>query len=237
MKVIPLVFSLIIAITFSTKAQAPKNIDSKQFAELSATNEGVILDVRTPGEYSRGHIEGSTLIDVSNRNFVDKVSLLQKDKPIYIYCLTGSRSQAVANFLSQNGYSKIYNLTYGIIEWQRYGFPIVQSSVPVASANKTFHTAEFNQLIGSKEVVLISFHAPWCAPCKKLSPIIDRLRNDYNGKAVIEKIDIEANSALKNTYSIQSIPGLVLFKNGKEIWRHTGLISFEQLNQQINNQL
>lgn len=54
---------------------------------------------------------------------------------------------------------------------------------------------------------------------------------------IIKKVDIEANSVVKNNYNIQSIPGLVLFKDGKEIWRHTGMITFEDLKKQINQHL
>lgn len=237
MKITNILIVFILGITMHVNAQQVQHIDSKTFAELSATNEGVILDVRTPGEYSRGHIKGSTLIDVSNPNAGSKVSLLPKDKPIYIYCLTGSRSRAVANFMSQNGYKKIYNLTYGIIEWQRLGLPIVQSDAPVASTNKTYSLTEFNQLINSTGVVLVDFYAPWCGPCKKLSPIIQQIKQDFTGKAAVEKVDIEANSVVKNNYNIQSIPGLVLFKDGKEIWRHTGMITFEDLKKQINQHL
>jgi thioredoxin 1 len=233
-------FLLMIIASFglsNAKTQNVKNVDSKAFAELIASNEGIILDVRTLQEYKQGHIENSTLISTNDPKFVEKVKLLQKDKPLYIYCLTGSRSRAVANYLSKNGYSKVYNLTHGILEWQRYGNKITQSASPIANTGKTYSELEFNKLLQSKDVVLVDFHAPWCAPCKKMAPIIEELRKDYSGKAAIEKIDVQANKTLQNVYKVESIPGLILFKNGKEVWKYTGVISYVDLSKKINQYL
>lgn len=233
-----LFFFIIAIFTLScTNAQEVKNVDSKAFSVLIKSGDGIILDVRTPQEYSRGHIESSTLISTNDPKFIEKVSLLQKGKSIYVYCLSGSRSQAVANYLSKNGFTRVYNLTRGLMEWQQYGYPLTRSDKPVASDSKTYNESEFNKLLYSKDLVLIDFHATWCAPCKKMAPIIEKLQKNYIEKATIEKIDIVANKTLKNTYNVASIPGLILFKNGKEVWKHTGLISYANLSKVINQHL
>lgn len=221
----------------TVSAQGLNNINSKLFSSLISSNEGIILDVRTPQEYTRGHIENSTLISTSDPKFMEKVSLLQKDKPIYVYCLSGSRSYAVANYLSKNGYSSVYNLSRGLLEWQGYGYPLTKSSSISTNNAKTYTNAEFSSLIKSKNLVLIDFHAPWCAPCKKMSPIIEEVKNDFAGKATVEKIDIQENKLLQSSYKIESIPGLVLFKNGMEVWRHTGVISYPDLSAVVNQYL
>ncbi|MDA3893214.1 MAG: thioredoxin [Salinivirgaceae bacterium] len=236
MKTFFLLLSLTILLFGCTKGQQYQNVDAKTFSTLIKNNEGIVLDVRTSQEYSRGHIEGSTLISTSDQKFVDKVKLLQKDKPLYIYCLTGSRSRSVANYLSKNGYSIIYNLQRGIIEWNQLGYPIVQSDVIAASSNKAYSNTEFQQLISGK-LVLVDFHAPWCAPCKKLSPTIEKVKADYTGKANVEKVDIEVNKSLQTAYNVQSIPGLILFKSGKEVWRHIGVLTYEELSKILNQYL
>lgn len=218
-------------------SQAAKHIGSKEFAELSSSGNGIILDVRTSQEYSQGHIENSTLISVNDPKFVEKVSLLQRDKPIYVYCLTGSRSYAVANFLSRNGYTRVYNLTRGILEWQRYGYKITRSKNPVATNHKTYSQQEFQKILTSNSVVLVDFHATWCAPCKKMSPVIDRIRSDYYQKAAVEKIEITANKELQKSQNIANIPGFVIYKNGKEVWRHSGIISYEELSNTLEQYL
>lgn len=218
-------------------AQETQHVDSKKFSSLIKSGNGIILDVRTAQEYSQGHIENSTLISTSDRKFVEKVSLLQKGKPIYVYCLTGSRSRAVANYLGRNGFAKVYNLSRGIMEWQQYGYALTKSNKPIANSNKTYNQAEFNALLKAKNIVLIDFHATWCAPCKQMAPIIEKLQKNYTEKASIKKIDITANKTIKDYYNIASIPGFILFKNGKEIWKHTGLISYDDLSKVINQHL
>jgi thioredoxin len=218
-------------------AQEIKHVDAKQFSELIAGGEGIILDVRTSQEYSQGHINNSTLISTNDPKFVEKVSLLQKDKPIFIYCLTGSRSYAVANYLVRNGYSNIYNLGRGILEWQRYGYPITQSKNPVASASKSYSESEFNVILSKNKTVLVDFHATWCAPCKKMAPIIEQVKNEYKGKATIEKVDVQSNKSLQKAYNVQSIPELILFQNGKEVWRKSGVISYDELSKVVDQYL
>lgn len=214
-----------------------QNVNAIQFNQLIQSGEGVILDVRTPREYDRGHIESSTLISISDREFVNKISLLQKDKPIYIYCLTGSRSRSAGNYMAKIGFTKVYNLERGILEWQRYSLPITVSTQAVASNSKVYSNDSFNQLLKSKELVLVDFHAVWCAPCKKMSPIIEQLKNDFDGDVKIEKIDVEANRKIAQNHQIESIPGFVLFKNGNKVWTHTGIISHTDLANVLKNNL
>jgi thioredoxin 1 len=230
-------FALIFILTIGVSAQILEQVDAVQFKELVKPGEGVILDVRTPQEYSRGHIEGSTLINISDREFISKINLLQKDKPVYLYCLTGSRSSAAARYMAKMGFKELYNLQRGIMDWNRKGFPVVQSKVAVASASVTYSEKSFRQLIDSKKVVLIDFHAPWCVPCKKMSPVIEKLAKDYEGKATVEKVDVEANKAISESYQVQSIPGFVLFKDGQKVWSHKGMISYDELSKTIQQYL
>ena len=231
-----LFLTTLIAVLYLSTAfnQEYQNVNSEAFSKLIKSGEGILLDVRTPQEFSRGHIKNATLISTTDPQFVSKIQLLQKEKPIYVYCLTGSRSQAVARYLSSNGYTKVYNLGHGIMEWQRFGYPVIQSDNPVASESKTYSLNEFSQIIKKQRFVLVDFYTPWCAPCKKMSPDIDRIKNDYEGKALIEKVDIEVNKTLQDTYNVQAIPGLVLFKDGTEVWRFTGYMDYIGISEILN---
>ena len=228
----------IFAFLFDVYAQtAVQNVDASEFHKLVQSGEGVILDVRTPQEFSRGHIEGATLINVADKGFVSKVNLLQKDKPVYVYCLTGSRSNAAASYMARNGFSEVYNLQTGMMDWRRQGLPLKQSEATVASKSTQYTPQSFQQLIGSESVVLVDFHAQWCAPCKAMSPVIEQLSKDYHGKAKVEKVDVENNKAISEAYQIQSIPGFILFKDGQKVWSHKGVISYDQLSEEINKYL
>ena len=233
-----IIFSTLFVLSFLfSNEQKQTDVNAIKFNELIKNGNGVIVDVRTPHEFSRGHIANATLIDISNKQFANKINLLQKDKPVYIYCLTGSRSRNAASFMMKNGFMEVYNLQNGIIDWQRNGFPTELSESPVASNSKSFSVSTFNELIKSNKLILIDFHAPWCAPCKTMNPIIDKLANDYKGKLAVEKIDIETNREIAEANQIQSIPGFILFKNGRNVWTHKGIISYEELSKIIKQQL
>lgn len=229
---------LILIITgISAFSSEYQNVDAKTFQKLIQSGKGVIVDVRTSGEYSRGHIEGSTLISINDKAAVKKVNLLQKDKPVYLYCLSGSRSRSVAAYLSKNGFSHVYNLQRGIMEWQSYGLPLVINDAPKASSSRTFSQSEFNSILSSSPLVLVDFQAPWCAPCKKMNPIVDEIQENYKDKIHVQKMDVEANTSLQKTYEVVSIPGFILFKNGQKVWQHTGVMTYNELSKVIEAQL
>ena len=230
-----LLFSLGLIIDLS--AQSVENVDAVKFKDLIGKGNMILLDVRTPDEYSRGHIQGSTLIDISDRNFASKVSLLQKDKTILIYCLSGSRSDAAAGYMTRQGFKKIYTLQYGIMTWNRQGFPLEQSNEMVASAGTTYTEQSFGKLLKDNKLVLVDFHAVWCAPCKAMSPVIDQVSAEFKGKAKVEKVDIEANKVITTAYQVQTIPGFVLFKDGKKVWSYNGVISYADLSGVIKKYL
>jgi len=72
-------------------------------------------------------------------------------------------------------------------------------------------------------VVLIDFNAPWCAPCRSQEPILEKLVLFYEGKATIASMNIDNNNEIAGKLGIQSIPTLIIYKNGKEIQRFVGL--------------
>ncbi|MFY9151171.1 MAG: thioredoxin domain-containing protein [Prolixibacteraceae bacterium] len=235
-----IVLSLVLAVLFlnGTKAQVVQNVDAVKFNQLISSEDAILLDVRTPQEYSRGHIKGSTLIDISDPGFTSKVAMLQKDKTILIYCLSGSRSYAAANYMSQNGFKKIYNLQQpGLMAWNRQGYPLEQSAQTVASTATKYTPQSFSKILAENKVVLVDFNAAWCAPCKAMSPVIDKVSADFKGKARVEKVDVEANKEITTAYQVQSVPGFVIFKNGKKVWSHNGTISYNDLTVELKKYL
>ena len=92
----------------------------------------------------------------------------------------------------------------------------------------------FKQLINSERPVLIDFYADWCGPCKTLSPILNEVSKELNGKVRIVKIDVDRNPAVAQSYQIRGVPTLMLFTKGKSVWRQSGVVGKRQIIDIIN---
>lgn len=93
------------------------------------------------------------------------------------------------------------------------------------------------EVLCSEKPVLVDFWAPWCGPCKMLSPVIDEIAVEYEGKAKVVKVNTDANISLSSQYKITSIPCLILFKAGNVIERMVGFRSKNDLKKLIDSVL
>ena len=96
----------------------------KAFEEQLKDQQGVLLDVRTPEEYSEGHLADAQNIDFKNASFEQSLEQLDKDKTYFVYCKAGVRSEKAVGLMQKKGFTKVYHLEGGIDAWQKQDLPL-----------------------------------------------------------------------------------------------------------------
>ena len=97
--------------------------------------------------------------------------------------------------------------------------------------------SNFNEIVTKNDVVLVDFWAEWCGPCRMIAPMIEELANEYDGKAVIGKLDVDNNQESSIKFGVRSIPTLLVFKDGEMVDRHVGAVPKETLSSSISSNL
>jgi thioredoxin 1 len=101
----------------------------------------------------------------------------------------------------------------------------------------TVTDATFEQVINSGKTVLVDFWAEWCGPCKMIAPVVEEMAGEYEGRAVIAKLDVDSNPDVSMKYGIRSIPTLLVFKDGKVVDKQVGAVGKPVLKQKLEAQL
>ena len=97
--------------------------------------------------------------------------------------------------------------------------------------------SNFNDVISKNKTVLVDFWAEWCGPCRMIGPVIEELANEYEGKAIIGKLDVDSNQESSVKYGVRSIPTILTFKDGEIVDRQVGAVPKETLTNVIDSQL
>jgi thioredoxin 1 len=185
-----------------------------------------VVDVRTPDEFSQSHLKNAVNININDENFPNQIGKLDKNKPVFVYCLSGSRSSYAARFMLSQGFKTVYDLTGGMIKWRTAGLLEV-SSKQVAKAEMT--QSQFNNLLNTDKLVLVDVYAEWCAPCKKMAPSLEEISKEMAGKVSVVRINADQNKMLLKDLYVNALPTLLLYKNKKLIWSNVGFISKDEI--------
>jgi len=228
-KIALLVFTTLLFLTACAQNQNIKEVDSKQFHQLIAADKGILLDVRTESEFNNGHIARAGQLNYYALDFRRKLLLLPKDQPIYLYCNTGYRSGNAAEILAENGYTNVYNLEHGIMEWNLQNLPVIIEANAHPDTDNKMEPGQFAKLIQSDSLVFIDFYAPWCGPCRKMMPMMDSLKVEYQNQVNIIKVNADASKSLVKDMKLIGVPYLALYYKGELLFSKNGAITREEL--------
>lgn len=224
------ILSLVTVLVFiSCSAQEKTNLDANEFEKAIQQKNIQVLDVRTSGEYQAGHIQNALQANWNNKTeFSSRVQYVDKDKPVYVYCLAGGRSAAAAGWMRENGYKQVYELTGGMNAWRAASKP-----VEGVAGEHQMTLAEFQAMIPADSVCLVDIGAKWCPPCVKLAPVLAELEKEMAGKMKLVKIDAGTQTEIMKELGVVGLPGLLVYKNGQQTWKHEGFATKEELLQQL----
>ncbi|WJJ95766.1 thioredoxin [Algibacter luteus] len=97
--------------------------------------------------------------------------------------------------------------------------------------------SSFNSILKSNPIVLVDFFADWCGPCKMLAPILKEVKEELGDTVKIVKIDVDKNETLSAKYQVRGVPTMLLFKNGKQVWRQSGVLQKNDIVSIINTHI
>ena len=100
-----------------------------------------------------------------------------------------------------------------------------------------FNKEGFDKALTSGQLLMVDFWADWCGPCKMLAPVIEGLGDEYEGKAIVGKINVDEEQELAIRYGVMSIPTVIFFKDGEEVARKVGVLPAAQFTQVLDNYL
>jgi thioredoxin len=191
----------------------------------------LIIDVRTPDEFSEGHIEKATNIDWNGQQFDEQLAGLDKNEPVFVYCLSGGRSGAAASKMRSDGFKQVYELEGGMMKWRAAHLPEAAGTVKKSMG---MSQAEFDAMLASDKLTLVDFYADWCAPCQKMKPFLEEIAAERTADVKVLRINADDNEALCQALEIESLPVVMIYNKQKQTFSHIGYISKEDLIKELH---
>jgi len=106
---------------------------------------------------------------------------------------------------------------------------VALTDVKFQNQKTTKMNSSFDNIIKSEKPVLIDFFGTWCGPCQMLAPILKQVKDSLGERISIIKIDVDKNQGLAAKYQVRGVPTMILFQNGKQLWRQSGVLTKEEI--------
>ena len=234
MKIKNLAFIILLTLTSGVLfSQNQYSLGAKTFNDsIAKKSNKIILDVRTAKEFAEGHLPDAVNYNWNDADFTNKAKTLDKNKNIYVYCLSGGRSAKAAASLRAEGFT-VYEMEGGLLKWRAAGLPVNN----IAKDNEGITVEQFLHLINTTDnkKVLVDFYAEWCGPCKLMEPYLKDIDKNMKDKVTVVRIDADKNPDLMAALQIDALPVLQIYKNGKLRWHYLGYINKKGVLKQLNS--
>ena len=216
----------------SNQAQPVGDLPPEAYSKAIGVAGIQLLDVRTAGEYRSGHLKGSLQADWTDKaQFADRTQHLDRNRPVYVYCLSGGRSAAAAQYLRANGFREVTNLSGGISAWKTAGMPVEADDPQRAQTAR----ATYDALAASAPVVIVDFGAEWCPPCRKMEPVLKSYMEGKSEKTIrLVKMDGGSETELMKEMKVTALPTFILYRNGVEDKRLQGVMTGSELEKWVS---
>ena len=208
-----------------SSTSASQVLKAAAYKEAIAAKNIQVLDVRTAAEFNAGHIQNALQANwLDQKEFANRTQHLDKNLTVYVYCQVGARSASAQAALEAKGYNVI-NLEGGLSSWKMNGFPVE------GTVNKAQMSVEdLNTTTSSNKIVLVEIGGDWCPPCRKMLPVLETLKQKPAAPFYFLAVDGANDIDVMKSLNAEGLPTFILFKNGKETWRHEGLVTLEEFN-------
>lgn len=226
-----LLCTYLIAITSCSSQN--RELSANEFSEkLKSEKTKHLIDVRTPEEYAEGYILGAKNIDWNATDFETQLDKLDRNIPLFVYCLSGGRSGNAIRKAKDMGFRNIYGLNGGIMSWRAHKQPLIS---PQGKKKTGMTLVEYEALYkGKSKKVLIDFYADWCIPCQKMKPFLKKIEIKMASEVTVIRINADEHPELCQTLGVSGLPYILIYKNDTIEWKKLGFVSEEEIVKILN---
>ncbi|TCN58820.1 sulfurtransferase [Flavobacterium circumlabens] len=188
------------------------------YSKIKSQKNPQIIDARGPEEFALNHIEGALNFNTKSENFEKATAALNPSQPVFIYSIAAYRSGLLATELTKKGFSEVYILEGGIANWIGGGKPFY------TNLKSKLTLPEYKKIVADHNYVLVDIGSKYCATCKTVKPILENLRTQYGEKLKIVQIELEESpQVIADLKTVRVFPTLILYQNGKIVFKKDGL--------------
>ena len=188
------------------------------YSKIQSEKNPQIIDARGPEEFALNHINGAVNFNLESKDYDKRIAALDKSKPVFTYSIGAGRSVWLADDLLKKGFKEAYSLEGGIANWIGNGKPFY------ANSKSKLTLAEYKKIIAENKDVLVDIGSKYCAPCKKVKPILETIKAQYGNNLKIVEIELEDSpQVIADLKTVKVFPTLILYRDGKIVFKKEGL--------------